>query len=280
MSSDTDLALAEIRGQSALVPRVGIVLGSGLDHLADQMNDAVRIPYTSLAGLPAPTAQGHSGRLTLGSWNDLPCVVAQGRCHLYEGRSVAEVTAVVRVMLELGVKRLILTNAAGGLNPQFRAGDVMVITDQMNFMFRSFGKRENKNESIGTLAMHPFDTNWIDFVSSRAAGLNRELRHGTYVGVLGPNYETRAEYRLFRRIGADAVGMSTIPEVSLAAANGVSVLGFSVITNEAKPDAPSTVSHQEVIDWAANASADLQRLISVALSVDSDFAKDSSRPRE
>ncbi len=256
-----------VRSRTSLVPRIGVVLGSGQGTIADRVDAEVELGYGELSGAPLPTAAGHSGTLTLGRWQGRPCVVAQGRCHLYEGRSREEATYIVRLMIALGIRRLILTNAAGGLHPLFRSGELMLIRDHINLMFRGFLFQSTHSHHQATLAACPYDAVWCDRLATTIGATDSPLQQGVYAGVLGPNYETRAEYRMLRRIGADAVGMSTVPEAITACCAGVSVLGISVITNEAKPDAPRRVSHQEVIDWAGKAERRLAEAIEAAIEV-------------
>ncbi len=272
MNVESIQAVDTIRAECDIVPEVGIVLGSGQGGIAARVDSKRVFAYDGLPGLPQPTAAGHAGALTFGSWCGRSCVVAQGRSHLYEGRSRAEVTAVVRLLIELGIERLILTNAAGGLHPRFRAGEVMLIRDHINLMGRGFldvefAGSDSAGASRGTVPASPYDQAWGDLLLGREPIQDSPLRQGVYVGVLGPNYETRAEYRMLRRIGGDAVGMSTVPESLVACHAGVRVLGLSIITNEAKPDAPQKVSHEEVIDWAARAEVRLGDAIEAALTV-------------
>lgn len=262
MQSQLEQAVAAITGQLPTTPRCGVILGSGQGHVAAAMQQVQQWSYRDLPGLPIPSASGHAGYLQYGYWQEQPCLVAQGRSHFYEGNSWDDVTSVCVLMISLGIRRLVLTNAAGGLNPQFRAGQIMVIRDHLNLMFRS-GVREP-----GRASAQPFvyDSEWSDRVMLAAGENGVAVQQGVYAGVLGPNYETRAEYRMLRRLGADAVGMSTVPEAITAAHHGVRVLGLSVITNEARPDAPRVVSHEEVIDWAGRAESDLRVILEAAIS--------------
>ncbi len=258
-------AAALVRQCTNLAPRVGIVLGSGQGGIVSGVEHTVEIAYGDLPGAPVPTAVGHQGKLVVGEWRSCPCIVACGRCHLYEGRTWNDVTYVVRLMLTLGVRRIIVTNAAGGLHPLLRAGQIMVIRDHLNLMFRGFLSRPTSEEARGTRAAFPYDAQWSDAVMAGAWRSDMPVVQGVYAGVLGPNYETRAEYRMLRKLGADAVGMSTIPEAIVASEAGASVLGLSVITNEAKPDAPQRVTHEEVIDWALKAEQRLTAAIETGL---------------
>lgn len=248
-------AVAAIRRHWPGQPQDAIVLGTGLGGLADEIQATAVIPYRDIPGFPCSTALAHKGQLVCGELAARCVVAMQGRCHVYEGHSFEQLGFATRVMAALGARRLIVSNAAGGLNPQFASGDVMVIDDHVNFMFR--------HPTGGDRAKMPhyYCRQLIDDVLELARRENIVLQRGVYVGVTGPNYETRAEYRLFRRIGGDAVGMSTIPEVLAAASCGMQVLGFSAITNIARPDAPREVTAQEVVDVAACAAPKIRRLL-------------------
>jgi purine-nucleoside phosphorylase len=248
-------AVAAIRRRWQDLPDDAIILGTGLGGLADEVRAAAIIPYGDIPGFPCSTALAHKGQLVCGELAGRCVVAMQGRCHVYEGHSFEQLGFATRVMAKLGAQRLIVSNAAGGLNPQFVSGDVMVIDDHINFMFQQpIGGNRVK-------VQHYYCRQLTDQVLELARRENIVLQRGVYVGVTGPNYETRAEYRLFRRIGADAVGMSTIPEVLTASSCGMRVLGFSAITNIARPDAPKEVTAQEVVDVAACAAPKIQRLL-------------------
>jgi purine-nucleoside phosphorylase len=252
-------AVAAIRRHWSGEPQDAIVLGTGLGDLADEIRAAAVIPYRDIPGFPCSTALAHKGQLVCGELAGRCVVAMQGRCHVYEGHSFEQLGFATRVLATLGAQRLMVSNAAGGLNPQFVSGDVMVVDDHINFMFRqpSGGNRPRVE--------HYYCRRLLDQVLKLARRENIPLQRGVYVGVTGPNYETRAEYRLFRRIGGDAVGMSTIPEVLAAASCGMQVLGFSAITNIARPDAPREVTAQEVVDVAACAAPKIRRLLMALL---------------
>jgi purine-nucleoside phosphorylase len=261
--------VAAVQRQWSSIPRFAIVLGTGLGHLANLIDAEAVIPYRSLPGLPRSTALAHKGQFVCGRLAGTPVVAMQGRCHLYEGYCFEELTFCTQVVAALGAEQLIVSNAAGGMNPQFRTGDVMVIDDHINLMFQ-FPPLPTGKHGIAECAdrlgvpcpvRHYYDRHLIDRVVEIARHENIVLQRGVYVGVTGPNYETRAEYRMFRRMGGDAVGMSTVPEVLTAVHNGMRVLGFSAITNVAKPDAPDVVDAQEVVDVAECAAPKMQRLI-------------------
>src|SRR5262245_18550031 len=235
-----------------------VILGTGLGELADEVSSAAHISYRDLPGFPHSTALAHKGRLVCGELNGVPVVMMQGRCHLYEGYSLDDVMLPVRVLAALGIKTLIVTNAAGGLNPAFSIGDVMLIDDHINLM-APWGRP--------LVSQDHYDQLLISAALAFASRHNFHLQRGVYVGVLGPSYETRAEYRAFRRIGGDCVGMSTVPEVPSAAACGLSVLGLSTVTNVACPDAPKKVSAEEVVEVAAIARPRVQQIIAAAVAI-------------
>lgn len=260
--------------QLPFVPRLGIVLGSGLGGLAGRVAAAAIYPYDDLPGWPRATAIGHAGNLIVGHLAGVPVAVLQGRLHAYEGHSLAEIELPIRVLSGLGVGGWVLSNAAGGLNPRFRRGELMAIDGHLDLTFGigrtseacggrvRFGGDADAARRAGASRLDaPYFTPWLDALRHCARREDVVLHQGTYAVVSGPTYETRAEYRAFRRLGADAVGMSTIPEVRCAAAAGLPVLAISVITNEAKPDAPIRNDAEEVLSTARGAEAGLERLI-------------------
>ncbi len=253
-SSDdqVDEATHAVRRIWPRVPQVALILGTGLGAMAADIQAEAVISYADVPHLPRATALAHKGQFVCGTLAGAPVIAMQGRCHLYEGYSVQQITLPLRVMSQLGAKLLIVSNAAGGLNPLYAAGDIMLITDYINFMWQpmvssavsdAFGRPFYKHRS-------PYDNKLIDVAASVARRNDFAAHRGVYVAVTGPNYETRAEYRLFRRIGGDAVGMSTVPEVACAAECGLRVLALSVITNIARPDVPLNVDAEEVIQAA------------------------------
>lgn len=263
-------AVAAMRRHWSGVPRVAIVLGTGLGHLTEMIDAEAVISYREIPGLPHSTALAHKGQFVCGRLAGVPVIALQGRCHLYEGYCFEELTFSTQIVAALGAKQLIVSNAAGGMNPQFRTGDVMVIDDHINLMFKTPPLPEGVKAGIHGCsdrlgvpcpARYYYDRQLIDDAMEIARRENIVLQRGVYVGVTGPNYETRAEYRMFRRLGGDAVGMSTIPEVLAATHCGMRVLGFSAITNVAKPDAPDIVDAQEVVDVAECAAPKMQRII-------------------
>jgi purine-nucleoside phosphorylase len=252
-------AVETIRGRWSCSATTAVILGTGLGELADELAAATAIDYRDIPGFPRSTALAHKGRLVCGELDGAPVILLQGRCHLYEGYRISDLTLPVRVLAALGVQTLVITNAAGGLNPDFTVGDVMLIDDHVNLMGRAGGVSLPiglpdlpATNGIGVLT-HParrgrfYDLELAQLAEQTARLENFPLRRGTYVAVTGPSYETRAEYRAFRRLGGDAVGMSTVPEVLTAAASGLRVLGLSIVTNVACPDAPKIVSAEEVV---------------------------------
>lgn len=243
-----------IRERTPHRPKVGLILGSGLNALADEVTDADRISYADIPHFPRPSVEGHAGRLVIGQLTGQDVVIMQGRVHAYEGHSLQLVTFPVRVLAELGVETLLVTNAAGGLNPTFHAGDLMLITDQIGLMAMTGGNPlwGPNDASLGPRfpAMNKaFDPALRRLALKVAADLGIVLRQGVYVGLGGPTFETPAEVRFLRMIGGDATGMSTVPEVIVARHMGLRVLGVSGISNVAiaDPDSEEEANHEEVL---------------------------------
>lgn len=256
-------ASAAVQARSAGKPRVGIILGTGLGGLASQIKDAVVIPYGEIPHFPESTVQSHAGQLVCGKLAGVPVVAMEGRFHFYEGYSLQEVTFPVRVMTALGVEALIVTNAAGGMNPQFELGDVMVIEDHINLIGDN-PLRGRNDDNLGPRfpdMCQPYDRRLIELARRSALELGIPSQKGVFVAVAGPNLETRAEYRMLRLMGADAVGMSTVPEVIVAVHAGLRVLAFSVITDVCLPDALEPVEIQKIIEVAGQGGAKLAKLI-------------------
>lgn len=245
-------AVAAIGFNSQTAPEVGIVLGSGLGGFADDIDVLQSVRYADIPGFPRSTAIGHAGRLIFGSCGDVPVAVLQGRTHLYEGYGVAEVTFPVRVLHALGVRRLVLTNAAGGLNPQLSVGDLVVIADHIDFTAARFEFTAHGSPPPQR-SPHLYEPELVDHVLKVCRGEGIAAHRGTYVAVTGPNYETRAEYRMFRALGGDVVGMSTVPEALAAADLGLEVLAVSTVTNVCNPDRLAATDGQSVVDAAARA---------------------------
>lgn len=245
-------------------PRIGMVLGSGLGDFADTLEDAVRIPFSDIPSFPVPTVLGHSGALVFGKKNGRFIAVLQGRIHYYEGYSQQEITLPIRVLSAIGVKTLVLTNAAGGINKRYHPGDLMLIADHINFSgsnpligpnLDSFGPRFPDVSDLYCAELR-------QDVKELAAFLGIPLWEGVYLMTSGPNYETPAEIRMFRTMGADAVGMSTVPEALVAAHCGMEVVGISCITNMAAGILPQKLDHSEVVETAARVRSKFQELLS------------------
>jgi len=243
-------AARAIRAQVSLEPRVAVVLGSGLGGFADDFGDAVTIPYEDIPGFVRSTAQGHAGRLVVGKIDQLPILAMQGRVHYYEGYTLEEVTFPIRTFKLLGVKTIILTNAAGGINVQLSQGALMVISDHMNLMGTNplrgpnderFGPRFPDMSAVYSPALQ-------EIVIEAARDMEVEVRRGIYAALAGPNYETPAEIHMLRNFGADAVGMSTVPEAIVARHMDMEVLGISCITNMAAGIGDEPINHDEVME--------------------------------
>jgi len=239
-----------IRRKTPLQPVIGIILGSGLGAFAESFSERTVIPYSSIPNFPFSTVAGHSGSLVIGKVAGVPVVALQGRVHLYEGYPISEVVYPARVIGCLGIRRLIVTNAAGGINTGFKPGDLMVITDHINLT----GSNPLVGPNIDELGSrfpdmsHAYDPAMREITLGFAREREIVLQQGVYVGLLGPSYETPAEIRMCRVLGADAVGMSTVPEVIVAGHLGIPVLGISCITNMAAGILPQKLTHQEVLD--------------------------------
>jgi purine-nucleoside phosphorylase len=243
-------------------PSVAIVLGSGLGQFAERLDDAVRVPYTDLPHFPAPTVIGHSGELVAGTLAGREVLVQSGRFHMYEGHPASLCALPVRVFARLGVGTLVLTNAAGGIRRSFGSGTVMLIADQINLTFRNglFGGTLPGEERFPDMS-DPYDPALRALAREVALRRKIPLAEGVYVGLLGPSYETPAEIRMLERLGADAVGMSTVLEVIAARAAGIRCLGFSAITNPAAGVTPHKLHHLEVMEVAYRIAGELAALI-------------------
>ena len=244
-----EAASSVARRLGSLEPRAAIVLGSGLGFLADEVQSAVRIPYAEIPGFPQPGVAGHKGELVAGTLDGVCVLVQNGRFHLYEGHEAQVAALPVRVMATLGVRTLIVTNAAGGVRLTFRPGTLMLIADHINLMFRNplTGPVLEGEERFPDMS-EPYDAALRALARDAAREAKIPLEEGVYAGLLGPSYETPAEIRMLQRLGADAVGMSTVPEVIAARVRGMRCLGFSTITNLATGISPAALSHQEVLD--------------------------------
>ena len=236
-------------------PEVGIVLGSGLGGLVDAIDIQYTIPYKDIPNFPVSTVQGHESKLVFGMLSGRKVVMMQGRFHYYEGYSTNEVTFPIRVLKYLGIKLLVLSNASGGINPDFRVSDIMIITDHINLLPNPLiGKNDDRIGTRFPELSEAYNKNAIAMADKIANELNIKLQHGVYVGDTGPTYETPAEYNYYRVIGGDCVGMSTVPEVIVARHCGLPVFAMSVITDLGGKDIAVQVTHEEVIN-AANVAA-------------------------
>lgn len=243
-------------------PETAIILGSGLGKLADEIDIEKEIPYSEIPNMPISTVEGHAGKLIFGKIGGKDVLAMQGRFHYYEGYSMKEVTFPVRVMYELGIKNLIVSNAAGGMNPAFKVGDLMIISDHINGFPDNPLRGKNLPTGPRFPSMHEaYDHAFIDIAEKASTTLGIKLHKGVYVGTQGPTFETPAEYRMFRTWGADAVGMSTVPEVIVAVHCGIRVFGMSVITDLGGFDVPVSVSHEEVQEAANKAQTKMTAII-------------------
>jgi purine-nucleoside phosphorylase len=248
-----DQVTEAVRAKISFKPRVGIILGSGLNDLAASVKNATTIPYGDLPLWPVSTVEGHAGRLVIGKLEEQNVLVMQGRVHYYEGYSMGQVTLPVRVMQRLGIEIMIVTNAAGGVNPEFVPGDVMLITDNLNLMGMS-GLNPLMGPNLDEIGPRFPDMSQaydkeLGMIARKVASENDiTLREGVYCGLSGPSFESPADLRFLRLAGADAVGMSTVPEVIVARHGGLRVLGISGISNKANLDGSTVTTHQEVIE--------------------------------
>lgn len=252
-----------IQDRIAVNPQIGLILGSGLGDLAEEIQEKVILPYEEIPGFPRSTVAGHKGRLIVGYLEGKPCLAMQGRFHYYEGYELEQVTLPVRVMKEVGITQLIVTNAAGGINPQFVPGDLMLITDHINLMGRNplIGPNVEEQGPRFPDLSQAYSLRLRQKALAVAEQLGISLKQGVYIAVSGPSYETPAEIRMFRTMGADAVGMSTVPEVIVAAHCGLEVLGISCISNMASGILDKPLSHEEVMETAERVKTTFARLV-------------------
>ena len=258
-----DAAVGRIREGSALEPRVGVVLGSGLGSLVDELEDRVEIPYAEIPGWPVSTAVGHAGVLVLGTIGGVPIAVMRGRAHLYEGIGADRVAFGVRVLGRLGIGSLVVTNAAGGIDPGYRPGLLVLISDHVNLQGASALVGPN-DDSLGPRfpdMSDAYDTELRARAREAAARLGIEVAEGVYGAWLGPQFETPAEIRFMRAVGADLAGMSTVQEVIAARHMGVRVLGISVVTNMAAGVLPEAIDHEAVLEVGARAAGSVTALV-------------------
>ena len=254
--SQAQLAADYIRSKTPIQPKLAIILGSGLGNFASQVENSTTIPYAEIPHFPQSTVEGHSGKLVLGTIAGIPVAVMQGRVHAYEGYSMAQVTFPTRVLGLLGVRQLIVTNAAGGINTRYGQGAIVAISDHINLTGTNaaLGPNEPRFAVIPGTAQRFFDMSTAyspmlrKLAIAEAAKQSWTLNEGVYLAVLGPSYETPAEIRAFRTLGADLVGMSTVHEVIIARHMGLDVLGLSVVTNMAAGVLDEPINHEEVMD--------------------------------
>lgn len=260
---DVAAAADLLRSRLPDVPRVAAVLGSGLNHLADDLEDPVTVPFADLPGFPASGVTGHAGRWIHGHLAGTPLLVLAGRYHLYEGHPEEVVVAPTRILAALGVEILILTNAAGGLDPAREPGDLVLLDDHLNLLFRSplAGPVHPGEERFPDMSA-PWDPELQEMARAAAARRGVQLVRGVYAAVLGPSYETPAEVRMLRRLGGDVVGMSTVPELLAARAAGMRCLGFSMVTNKGTGYTSEPLSHEEVVEVGREAGRRLGQLLS------------------
>ncbi|CAG7641888.1 purine-nucleoside phosphorylase [Paenibacillus allorhizosphaerae] len=256
-------AAAYILSKYAAKPEIGLILGSGLGVIAELVENAVTIPYSDIPHFPVSTVEGHAGELLLGTVSGRQVVLMKGRFHMYEGYGVETVSFPVRVMKELGVSKLLVTNAAGGINTSYEAGDLMLIKDHINFTSRNPLIGPNVSE-LGVRfpdMSEAYSKRMREVAKAVAAEQGVKLQEGVYIGLLGPTYETPAEIRMMRTLGADAVGMSTVSEVIVARHAGIEVLGFSCISNMASGILDQPLSHEEVMETTERVKQTFLQLI-------------------
>ncbi len=257
-------AVEYLKGKISESPRIAIILGSGLGGIAEAVEEPISIPYSEIPGFPVSTAPGHKGELVFGKLHGKSVVLMNGRFHYYEGYSMKEVTFPIRVFQLLGVEVLIVTNAAGGLNPDFQVGVPMIIVDHINLMGDNplIGPNVDEWGPRFPDMSEAYDKDLVKLALEVAKELGIKVFQGVYVGLAGPNFETAAEYRMLRKLGADAVGMSTVPEVIVAKHGGLKVLGLSAITDKGDPDNLQPLTAEEVLENAERAGRAMAKIIS------------------
>ncbi len=262
-----DEAAEFLSSKFSMKPEIGLILGSGLGIIGDEMEESVRIPYSDIPHFPVSTVEGHAGELVIGQLQGRTVILMRGRFHLYEGYEAERTALPVRVMKELGARALLVTNAAGGINLAYTPGDLMIIADHLNLTGRNPLAGPNDNAlGVRFPDMSEAYSRRLRVAAKQAAGgLGFEVREGVYAGVLGPSYETPAEIRMLRTLGADAVGMSTVAEVIAARHAGIEVLGISCITNMASGIMDQPLTHEEVIETTARVKDRFVSLVSAVL---------------
>ncbi len=256
-------SISSIKEMTKSVPKIGLILGSGLGSLADEIKNPVKIKYEDIPNFPKSTVQGHEGQLVIGELSGKLVVAMQGRFHFYEGYPLSEVTFPVRVMIGLGIDSLIVTNAAGGVNTDFEPGDLMIITDHINHT----GQNPLMGENLDQLGprfvdmSNAYDRDYIEIAKKSAEKQAIDIKTGVYTWFTGPTYETAAEVKMARILGGDAVGMSTVPETIVANHQGIKVLGISCITNMATGILDQALNHDEVVETSMRVKDDFEKLI-------------------
>ncbi|MBZ5705333.1 MAG: purine-nucleoside phosphorylase [Acidobacteriia bacterium] len=265
--SRVESAAQFLLSQTSLRPRIGLVLGSGLGAFADELSEATRVPYAQIPSFPRSTAVGHAGNMVIGKADGIPMAAMQGRVHLYEGYSPREVAFPTRVLGRMGVQALILTNAAGGINLEYKQGALVVVTDHINLQGHNplVGPNEKRFGERFPDMTQAYWKPYRDIVLEEARKLGKNVYQGVYVGLLGPSYETPAEIRYLRAIGADLVGMSTIPEVIAARHMGMKVLAISCVTNMAAGILDKAIHHAEVLETGERVKGDFVALLRAVL---------------
>ena len=263
LAAQIEETASAVRQQWAETPRAGIILGSGLGGVAREISAEATLDYADLPHFPGVSAMGHRGQLVCGRLDAMPVVAFEGRFHLYEGNSAAQAALPARLIAALGAEAMIVSNAAGGLNPQYAVGDVMLIEDQINLMFDNplIGVNDDNLGPRFPDMSAPYDREFMKTAAAVARTENFPLHRGVYVSMLGPSYETRAEYRMLRRLGGDAVGMSTIPEVVAARHADLRVLGLSIISNVASPDCLLETTGHAVLQAAESAAGKALKIV-------------------
>jgi purine-nucleoside phosphorylase len=252
-----------IKEKTNFSPEYGVILGSGLGSFTDDIKIEFTLPYSEIPNFPVSTVQGHKGALVFGTIGSKKVVAMQGRFHYYEGYSMQEVTFPVRVMKYIGVEKLIVSNASGGVNPNFRVGDIMIIKDQVNMM-PEHPLRGRNDERFGPRFVNmsePYSIKMISKAQALAKILNIDIKLGVYLGLQGPTYETLAEYVMVKNVGSDCVGMSTVPEVIVARHMEMETFGLSVITDMGDEDSIGSITHDEVLEAAKTAEPKVRMLI-------------------
>jgi purine-nucleoside phosphorylase len=256
-----------VRGRTRLRPEVAIVLGTGLGGLAREIDLEAEVPYAEIPGFPLSTVETHAGKLLAGRLAGHPVLAMQGRFHRYEGYDLQQVTFPIRVLHELGARTLVVSNACGGMNPLWGPGDLVLLSDHINLLGDNplVGPNDDRFGPRFPDMSEPYDRGLRAIARAAALELGIVLREGVYVAVPGPNLETRAEYRMLRGIGADVVGMSTVPEVIVAVHQGMRVVGISIITDQCLPDALEPADIERIVATAARAEPQLTRLVTTVV---------------